>query len=88
MKTRLSIIVAVVVVGLPATAGAALITRGIDSSGNRLIYDDDLDITWYDSSAAANTWAGQMDWASALSVDFNGIIYDDWRLPVTDETCF
>ena len=34
-------------------ANAALIVRGTDSLGNQLIYDDDLDITWYDYSKTA-----------------------------------
>ncbi len=64
-------------------AEAFLINRGTDTLGNRLIYDDDLDITWYDYSNAENTWANQVAWASGLSVTFDGDTYDDWRLPTT-----
>ena len=64
-------------------ANAALENRGTDSLGNRLIYDSDLNITWYDYSSSNDTWQNQMDWADALSVDFDGNVYDDWRLPST-----
>ncbi len=60
---------------------AFLINRGTDTLGNRLIYDDDFDITWYDFTKAVDTWANQIAWADTLSVDFGGDIFDDWRLP-------
>jgi hypothetical protein len=66
-------------------AHAALELRGTDSLGNRLIYDSDLDITWYDYTSSANIWQNQLDWASALTVNFGGNIYNDWRLPTTDD---
>ncbi|MBI4698912.1 MAG: DUF1566 domain-containing protein [Nitrospirae bacterium] len=46
-------------------------------------YDSDLGITWYDFRNAANTWQNQVNWASGLSVNFGGTVYDDWRLPTT-----
>ena len=61
--------------------GTNLILRGTDTLGNRLIYDFDRDITWYDFSNAENTWRNQVNWAGALTVDFGGEIFDDWRLP-------
>lgn len=77
---------------LPANAG--LIVRGTgsivggDATEYKLIYDDDLDITWFDFTHATqveneNLWDGQMDWAAALSVNFNGDILGGWRLPIT-----
>ena len=43
---------------LSTRAEAGLFTRGVDDNkGNRLIYDDDLDITWYDFSNAPATFA-------------------------------
>jgi hypothetical protein len=63
------------------SAHAALENRGTDSRGNRLIYDSDLNITWYDHTNSFNSWQNQMNWASALTVDLGGTIYDDWRLP-------
>ena len=75
----------VAVLGLSAQVDASLILRGQGTSvygtGN-LIYDDDLDITWYDlRSPADRRWVYQTAWASNLSVDFGGTIFDDWRLP-------
>ncbi|MEW6715430.1 MAG: hypothetical protein AB1306_10120 [Nitrospirota bacterium] len=64
------------------SAQAALEVRGTDSLGNQLIYDNDRDITWYDFTAGGYTaWSAMNNWASGLSVDFGGTIYDDWRLP-------
>ncbi len=37
---------------LSPKAEAFLINRGTDILGNRVIYDDDRDITWYDFSNA------------------------------------
>ncbi|MEW6219534.1 MAG: hypothetical protein AB1634_08360 [Thermodesulfobacteriota bacterium] len=58
--------------------------------GNQLIYDADLNITWYDYSNPyyvngqyVGRWQDQMNWASNLSVTVNGVTYDDWRLPST-----
>ena len=81
----LSVIMAMVL-GFSLQAHAALSVRGTDNAGNRLIYDSDLDITWYDYSKSAGTyeyWADQNQWASDLSVNFGGTIYNDWRLPAT-----
>jgi len=71
---------------LVTSANAALITRGtgISTHGTfNLIYDTDLDLTWYDFTNAGDLWNNQADWAGALSVDFGGDTYDDWRLPST-----
>lgn len=81
MKRILTFLMALVMVlGLTVTANATLILRGTDSLGNRLIYDDDLDITWYDYTIW-DSWGNSMSWADALSINFGGAIYDDWRLP-------
>jgi hypothetical protein len=73
------------VLGLSVQANAGLILRGPGTSvygTYNLIYDDDLDITWYDlRSPADRRWVYQAAWASNLSVDFGGTIFDDWRLP-------
>ena len=72
-----------------STAHAALINRGIDTLGNRLIYDTDLDITWYDAIPInyepdrVAVWQTWVNWATNLSVDFGGTIFTDWRLPST-----
>ncbi len=70
---------------LAGSVNAALTNRGTDTLGNRLIYDDDLDITWYDFSNPIDTWANQVAWADALSIDFGGTTFDDWRLPTTPD---
>ena len=41
-----------------SVANATLINRGTDSLGNRLIYDDILDITWYDLLKPTKFMAG------------------------------
>ncbi len=66
-----------------SVANATLINRGMDSAGNRLIYDTHLHLTWYDFTNTADTWANQVSWAEGLSVEFDGLIFDDWRLPTT-----
>jgi hypothetical protein len=65
------------------SAHAALELRGTDNQGNRLIYDTDFNITWYDYTKSSATWQTQMNWASALSVSGGDLVrvYDDWRLP-------
>ncbi len=72
---------------LSTRAEATLFNRGVDdNNGNRLIYDDDLDITWYDFSNARDTRDNQVSWAAGLTVTFNTTDYSDWRLPTTPGT--
>jgi len=78
------------IAGHAATSEATMFVLGTDAAGNQLIYDQTLDITWYDYSNSVENWQNQMDWAASLEVDFGGMLYDDWRLPVTavpDSTC-
>jgi len=82
-KICLFLFAVTIVAGFSLRAHAEMYDRGTDSEGNRLIYDSDFDITWYDYSHAVDTWQNQMDWASALTVNFEGIDYSDWRLPLT-----
>ncbi|MBI5055366.1 MAG: DUF1566 domain-containing protein [Nitrospirae bacterium] len=77
----LSLVICWVVLFLVHTVHAELIVRGTDTLGNRLIYDSDLNITWYDYTNSQNKWQDQIKWASALTVNFGDIIFDDWRLP-------
>ncbi len=62
-------------------ADAFLINRGTDTLGNRLIYDDDRDITWYDFSNPVASWLDQRVWATGLVIDFGGLLLDDWMIP-------
>ncbi len=76
----------VLVFGVTLSAHAGLILRGTDTLGNQLIYDQDLDITWYDVINWDAGWHAQPIWASELSVTFGSDAYTDWRLPTSD-TC-
>lgn len=71
----------VLLFGIAGIANADLIVKGTDTAGNQLIYDTDLNITWYDYSSLLDTWHNQMEWAEGLSIDFNGVTLDEWRLP-------
>ncbi len=83
-KRRIFIVVLLlsVIFSSSFSAHAELFNRGTDANGNRLIYDNDLNITWYDYTNAYANWYTQTSWASALTVNYGGTIYDDWRLPV------
>jgi len=80
----MSAVMMVMLLGLSVQAHASLQNLGLDRQGNSLIYDTDLDITWYDFTRSSTRWQNQVDWAGALSVEFGGNVYDDWRLPVTN----
>lgn len=83
-KRKIRIVICLLaVLFLASSTHAELFNRGTDSLGNQLIYDSDLDITWYDYTTSSNTWQNQMNWAATLTVDFGGTIFDDWRLPTT-----
>lgn len=74
------------VFGMAGVAGAALVVNGVDSTGAKLIYDTDLDITWYDyadQSSSSLNWGSALGWAANLSVTANGTVYTGWRLPTT-----
>jgi hypothetical protein len=80
---------------MPARADLDLIGQGTSTHGTyNLIYDTDLNITWYDFTMYnsvmlnKNEWVEQMGWASSLSVTFGSNTYEDWRLPTADPTCF
>jgi hypothetical protein len=84
----LSIVLLVMVLGISMQAQATLEYLGTDSLGNRLFYDNDLDITWYDYTSPIKQWSAQMSWADGLSVTFGSNILTDWRLPITfDQSC-
>ncbi|MCK4852411.1 MAG: DUF1566 domain-containing protein [Candidatus Omnitrophica bacterium] len=88
MNKRITLILTVLVLmyGMAGTSEAALYVRGTDTMGNKLIYNDDQDITWYDYSSAQAAWESQLAWAEALIVTFNETAYDDWRLPTAGDT--
>ncbi len=78
-----SIVSLVMVLAFSMHAEAALQNLGVDSLGNRLIYDTALDVTWYDYTKSHDTWQNQIAWAEGLSVTFGGTTFDNWRLPTT-----
>ena len=51
----------------------------------QLIYDNDLDITWYDYATVSNTWQNHMDLLSGSSIDLESTIFDDLRLSSTSD---
>jgi hypothetical protein len=85
MKKRFLAILAsgAILMVMAGAADAALLMRGTDILGNKLIYDTDMDITWYDYTKSADTWDNQVAWADSLEVTFNDATYNDWRLPAT-----
>ena len=82
MKKILFILIGMIVVfGLGTTTKAALILRGGDSLGHNLVYDTDLDITWYDYSHFSPVYNDAVIWADQLTVRVGTIEFTDWRLP-------
>jgi hypothetical protein len=82
MKRLVFITIMALVVGICGSACADLYDRG-----GGLIYDSDLNITWYDftytdSQTTGDAWARAVAWAAGLNVD--GIT--GWRLPTTPGT--
>lgn len=69
----------------PSLSLAALVVNGVDSRGAQLIYDTDLDITWYDyENSYVGDWQSAGGWAASLVVTANGNEYTEWRLPSTN----
>ncbi len=64
-----------VVLGFSTLANAALV-----DNGNGLIYDTDLDLTWYDAPPVPRTWGEAKDWAASLTLA--GTAKGSWRLPL------
>jgi hypothetical protein len=85
MKKAIVMMSMVLVLGLgQAFAQAELIDRGADVLGNHLIYDKDLNITWYDFTKSQDNWNNQVSWAQNLTVNLaDGRSFTGWRLPTT-----
>jgi hypothetical protein len=75
------------VTGLSSQGYASLIVRGTDTLGNRIIYDNDRNLTWYDFTNTVGSWNAQLGWAAGLSVEYSGTTYTDWFLPSSDTSC-
>jgi hypothetical protein len=80
MKKALFIGILLTVLGFSTLGNGALI-----DNGNGLIYDTDLNITWYDyMNFSRGSWYSQRDWAANLSItDIYGQSHTGWRLPAT-----
>ena len=74
MKKAFFIGILLTVLGFSTLANAALI-----DNGNGLVYDTDLNITWYDAPAVLRNWSDSMDWAATLTV--GNTVAGTWRLP-------
>ncbi len=72
MKKIFFIGIFLTVLGFSILANAEL-----QNNGNDLIYDTDLDITWYNPNVSAMSWDQAMAWAEGLTV--GGVT--GWRLP-------
>lgn len=80
-KTLFFLLAITVLPGLGTMAKGELINRGKDNSGNNLVYDTDLDITWYDYSYFAPEYQDAVTWVNHLSVKMGTTEFTDWRLP-------
>lgn len=74
-----------------AHANAELIVKGTATimgvDGDfQVIYDDALGVTWLDYTNPTGDWSTQKTWADGLEVVFEGRLFDNWRLPATDES--
>jgi hypothetical protein len=83
MKKLVFILVTIVVFGLGISARAELVSRGRDNLKNNLVYDTDLNVTWYDYSYSASEYQDAVSWANNLSVKIGINEFTDWRLPST-----
>lgn len=79
-KLLLSGCIAILILFVVVPGHASLINNGYDSNGNHLIYDTDLNITWYDAPTMAMHWSQAMSWAASLSIA--GTAVGSWRLPI------
>jgi PEP-CTERM motif len=69
-----------------ALCGAGIAQATLHDRGGGFIYDDFLNVTWLQDTAAAGgamTWQQAMDWAANLSVadPLRNTSWSDWRLP-------
>ncbi len=82
IKNILFFLIAIIVmISFGRTARADLILRGEDKLGHNLVYDTDLDITWYDYCYFSPEYEDAVTWANQLSVRVGTTEFTDWRLP-------
>lgn len=87
MKRAFLLLTMVLGFSMQAEANLELLGQGTSTYGTySLIYDTDLNVTWYDYTSSPDLWQDQLDWADALSVTVGSTTYIDWRLPTTPQT--
>jgi hypothetical protein len=64
-----------------ALSCAIPVQAALIDNGGGLIYDQDLNITWYDAAPVGRTWGDAMSWTAGLTV--GGTAAGSWRLPTT-----
>jgi hypothetical protein len=74
MKKLVLILSIVTVLGFSTLAHASLV-----NNGGGLIYDTDLNITWYDGPPKSGNWVNVALWASSLTL--GSTTAGTWRLP-------
>ena len=89
MKRIILISTILLLFAVPAHSALDLLGQGTSTHGTyNLIYDTDLNVTWYDYTSLGDVWQNQVDWADGLSVTTATNTYTDWRLPIMfDESC-
>lgn len=83
MKRLSMVLLVALVMAFSTSASATLI-----NNGNGFIYDDDLNITWYDLNVQSTSYGATgvqaidaVTMVDALNFTVSSIVYDDWRLP-------
>jgi hypothetical protein len=87
MKKLLAGLAVGMVLGMTGVASAELVVDGTvnyEGSDRKLIYNDNLNITWLDYSYLGD-WHKTNEWANGISVSFGGNAYDNFRLPEINE---
>ena len=79
-------IIGIVSLLIPAGAFASLFVDGVvevNGQQAQLVYDDGRNLTWLDYSFTETNWMSAHSWAESLSINVNGQMLNDWRLPDT-----
>ena len=80
-RTIVAIPFVITIVALTVALSGAAYGELVDNGGG-LIYDTDLNITWYVPDVAPTTWSEAVSWAAGLSVSNEKVSnVTGWRLP-------
>ncbi|MFH1217386.1 MAG: hypothetical protein V1706_12865 [Pseudomonadota bacterium] len=66
--------------------GAGIAQAELIRRGPNLVYDAEKDITWYEAAYGPVDYLTARTYAENLVVKYDGMIYDDWRLPAAPQT--